>query len=137
MLGRIDTAAYLDAFLGECSVKDPERLRANRLYVVGRERKDVLTIVKHLKEAGLKCCVLSNTITLSLGEIKLSARVSVLGPFRSYFRFPPDRMRKARERSVLVRRQRSKGSNVGMSFSRRDAAKCRKGERCRLAWHLI
>jgi glucose-1-phosphatase len=64
MLGKIETATYLDAFLRECGVKDPERLRANRLSVVGRERKDVLTIVEHLKQAGLKCCVLSNTIAL-------------------------------------------------------------------------
>jgi epoxide hydrolase-like predicted phosphatase len=64
MLGKIETSTYLEAFLRECSVKNPERLRANRLSVVGRERKDVLTIVEHLKEAGLKCCVLSNTIAL-------------------------------------------------------------------------
>jgi glucose-1-phosphatase len=64
MLGKIETATYLDAFLRECGVKDPERLRANRLSVVGRERKDVLTIVEYLKQAGLKCCVLSNTIAL-------------------------------------------------------------------------
>src|SRR6201993_4488044 len=62
MLGKIETATYLDAFLRECGVKDSERLRANRLSVVGRERKDVLTIVEYLKQAGLKCCVLSNTI---------------------------------------------------------------------------
>jgi glucose-1-phosphatase len=64
MLGKIETATYLNAFLRECSVKDPERLRANRLSVVGRERKDVLAIMEHLKQAGLKCCVLSNTIAL-------------------------------------------------------------------------
>jgi epoxide hydrolase-like predicted phosphatase len=64
MLGKIETATYLDAFLRECSVKDPERLRANRLSIVGHERKDVLTIVEHLKQAGLKCCVLSNTSAL-------------------------------------------------------------------------
>ena len=55
MLGKIETATYLDAFLRECSVKDPKRLRANRLSVVGRERKDILTIVEHLKQVGLKC----------------------------------------------------------------------------------
>lgn len=51
-----------------------------------------------------------------LGEIKLGARVSVLGPLRSYFRFPPDRIREARERSVSVRSKRAKGSNVGVSL---------------------
>jgi epoxide hydrolase-like predicted phosphatase len=64
MLGKIETSTYLEAFLRECSVKNPERLRANRLSVVGRERKDVLTIVERLKQAGLKCYVLSNTIAL-------------------------------------------------------------------------
>ena len=85
MLRRIDTAAYLDAFLGECSVKDPERLRANRLYVVGRERKDVLTIVKHLKEAGLKCCVLSNTITLHWERLSSAREYPCLGLFDHIF----------------------------------------------------
>jgi epoxide hydrolase-like predicted phosphatase len=73
MLGKIETSTYLEAFLRECSVKNPERLRANRLSVVGRERKDVLTIVQHLKQAGLKCCVLSNTIALHwerLGSVR-------------------------------------------------------------------
>jgi epoxide hydrolase-like predicted phosphatase len=64
MLGKIETSTYLEAFLRECCVKDPERLRANRLSVLGRQRKDVLTIVERLKQAGLKCCVLSNTIAL-------------------------------------------------------------------------
>lgn len=64
MLGKIDTSTYLKAFLEECGVKDLERLRTNRLSVVGRERRDVLTIVERLKQAGLKCCVLSNTIAL-------------------------------------------------------------------------
>src|SRR6266542_365250 len=72
-----------------------------------------------------------------LGEIKLSWRVSMLGLFRSYFRFPPDRMRKAGERSVFIRSERAKGSHVGMSFSRRHAAECRKSEGRWLAWRLI
>ncbi|PYJ02694.1 MAG: hypothetical protein DMF00_00830 [Verrucomicrobia bacterium] len=64
MVGKIETSIYLEAFLRECSVKNPECVRANRLSVLGRERKDVLTIVERLKQAGLKCCVLSNTIAL-------------------------------------------------------------------------
>jgi HAD superfamily hydrolase (TIGR01509 family) len=64
MLGKLETSTYLEAFLRECSVKDLERLRANRLSIVGRERKDVLTIVEQLRQAGLICCVLSNTIAL-------------------------------------------------------------------------
>jgi glucose-1-phosphatase len=64
IVGKIETSIYLEAFLRECSVKNPECLRANRLSVLGPERKDVLTIVEQLKHAGLKCCVLSNTIAL-------------------------------------------------------------------------
>lgn len=64
ILGKVETSTYLEAFLRECSVKDLERLRANRLSVIGHERKDVLTIVEQLRQAGLICCVLSNTIAL-------------------------------------------------------------------------
>ena len=73
MLGKIETSTYLEAFLRECSVKNLERLRANRLSVVGRERKDVLKIVGHLKQVGQKSCVLSNTIALHwerLGSVR-------------------------------------------------------------------
>jgi len=89
-----------------------------------------------LKRAGLKCCVLSNTIALHWERLS-SARLSVLRTFRSHFRFPPDQMRKAREGSVFVRSERAKGSNVGMFFSRQHVAKCRKSEGRRLAWGLI
>jgi epoxide hydrolase-like predicted phosphatase len=64
MIGRIETAEYLDAFLHECTVKDLDGLRRNRLAVVGRERANVFAIVKDLKQAGFICCVLSNTIAL-------------------------------------------------------------------------
>jgi FMN phosphatase YigB (HAD superfamily) len=64
MTGKAGTAEYLGAFLGECTLKDLEGLRANRLSVVGRERPGVFAIVEQLKAAGLICCVLSNTIAL-------------------------------------------------------------------------
>jgi FMN phosphatase YigB (HAD superfamily) len=64
MIGKVQTSEYLEAFLAECSVKDLEGLRGNRLSVVGRERTSVFAIVKQLKQAGLVCCVLSNTIPL-------------------------------------------------------------------------
>jgi epoxide hydrolase-like predicted phosphatase len=85
MLGKIETSTYLEAFLRECSVKNPERLRANRLSVVGRERKDVLTIVEHLKQAGLKCCVLSNTIALHWERLGSARGYPCLGLFDHIF----------------------------------------------------
>jgi FMN phosphatase YigB (HAD superfamily) len=64
MTGKAGTAEYLGAFLGECTLKDLDGLRANRLSVVGRERPGVFAVVEQLKAAGLICCVLSNTIAL-------------------------------------------------------------------------
>jgi FMN phosphatase YigB (HAD superfamily) len=64
MTGKAGTAEYLKAFLGECTLKDPDGLKINRLSVVGRERPNVFAAVEQLKEAGLTCCVLSNTIAL-------------------------------------------------------------------------
>jgi len=85
MLGKVDTSTYLEAFLCECRVKDAERLRANRLSVVGRERKDVLKIVEQLKEAGLKCCVLSNTIALHWERLGSGREYPCLGLFDHIF----------------------------------------------------
>jgi putative hydrolase of the HAD superfamily len=85
MLGKIETSTYLEAFPRECSVKNPERLRANRLSVLGRERKDVLTIVEHLKQARLKCCVLSNTIALHWERLASEREHPCLGLFDHIF----------------------------------------------------
>jgi hypothetical protein len=49
MIGKVGTPEYLEAFLRECSVKDLEGLRVNRLSVVGRERARVFAIVEQLK----------------------------------------------------------------------------------------
>ena len=64
MIGRVGTAEYLDAFLHECSVKDLDGLRLNRLAVLGRERASVFAMAEDLKRIGFICCVLSNTIAL-------------------------------------------------------------------------
>jgi FMN phosphatase YigB (HAD superfamily) len=64
MTGRAGTAEYLEAFLGECTLKDRDGLTANRLSVVGRERPDVFALVEQFKKTGVVCCVLSNTIAL-------------------------------------------------------------------------
>ena len=85
MLGKIETSTYLEAFLRECGVKDPERLRANRLSVVGRERKDILTIVEQLKQAGLICCVLSNTIALHWERLDSAREYPCLSLFDHVF----------------------------------------------------
>jgi len=71
MIGRVGTAEYLDAFLNECSVKDLDGLRLNRLSVVGRERTNVFAVVRKLKRAGYICCVLSNTIALHWEKLSL------------------------------------------------------------------
>src|ERR1700704_5736808 len=64
MIGEVGTSEYLEAFLGECTVKDLHGLAVNRLSVVGRERPNVFAIVEQLKREGVICCVLSNTIAL-------------------------------------------------------------------------
>lgn len=64
MLGKAGTPEYLEAFLGECTVKDLHGLAVNRLSVVGRERTNVFAIVEQVKRMGVMCCVLSNTIAL-------------------------------------------------------------------------
>src|SRR6266403_6201619 len=61
MIGEVGTSEYLEAFLTECSLKDLEGLRANRLSIVGSEKTGVFAIVERLQQAGLICCVLSNT----------------------------------------------------------------------------
>jgi FMN phosphatase YigB (HAD superfamily) len=64
MTGKAGTAEYLEAFLGECRLKDRDGLTTNRLSVVGRERPQVFALVEQLKKTGFVCCVLSNTIAL-------------------------------------------------------------------------
>jgi FMN phosphatase YigB (HAD superfamily) len=64
MIGKVGTSEYLEAFLGECTVKDLHGLAVNRLSVVGHERTNVFAIAEQLKRAGVICCVLSNTIAL-------------------------------------------------------------------------
>jgi FMN phosphatase YigB (HAD superfamily) len=64
MLGKVGTAEYLATFGRECSVRDARGIKANRLSVVGRERRDVFTIARRLQRAGMICCIFSNTIAL-------------------------------------------------------------------------
>jgi FMN phosphatase YigB (HAD superfamily) len=85
MIGEVGTSEYLEAFLRECRVKDPEGLRTNRLSVLGRERANVFGIVEQLKRAGLACCVLSNTIALHWEKLSSSSEYPSLGLFDRVF----------------------------------------------------
>jgi FMN phosphatase YigB (HAD superfamily) len=85
MVGRVGTAEYLDAFLHECSVKDIDGLRLNRLSVVGRERTSVFAIVEELKRAGFICCVLSNTIALHWDKLSSVSEYPSLALFDHVF----------------------------------------------------
>jgi putative hydrolase of the HAD superfamily len=85
MIGKVGTAEYLEAFLQECSVKDLEGLRGNRLSLLGCERTSVFTMVKQLKQAGLMCCVLSNTIALHWEKLNSTREYPSLGLFDHVF----------------------------------------------------
>ena len=85
MIGRVGTSEYLDAFLHECSVKDLDGLRLNRLSVVGHERANVFAIVEGLKRAGLTCCILSNTIPLHWGKLSSPSDYPSLALFDRVF----------------------------------------------------
>lgn len=85
MIGEIGTSECLEAFLAECSVKDLEGLRANRLSVLGRERTGVFAVVKQLKQAGLICCVLSNTIALHWEKLRSTRDYPSFGLFDHVF----------------------------------------------------
>jgi FMN phosphatase YigB (HAD superfamily) len=85
MIGRVGTSEYLETFLQECRVKDLEGVRANRLSVVGHERTNVFAIVKQLRQAGLVCCVLSNTIALHWEKLSSRHEYPSLGLFDHVF----------------------------------------------------
>ena len=85
MIGKVGTSEYLEAFLGECTVKDLHGLAVNRLSVVGRERTSVFAIVEQLKQAGFMCCVLSNTIALHWEKLTSADEYPSLGVFDHVF----------------------------------------------------
>lgn len=64
MIGKATTSEYLASFSRACTRKDSEGLRNNRLSVIGRERPEIFAIANRLRERGILCCVLSNTIAL-------------------------------------------------------------------------
>ena len=85
MTGKAGTAEYLEAFLGECTLKDLDGLKANRLSVVGKEQANVLAIVAELKKAGLICCVFSNTIALHWEKFSSTSDYPFLALFDHVF----------------------------------------------------
>jgi FMN phosphatase YigB (HAD superfamily) len=101
MIGRVGTTEYLNAFLHECSVKDLDGLRVNRLSVVGRERTNVFAIVEELKRAGFVCCVLSNTIALHWDKLSSPSDYPSLSLFDHLFASHLIKCAKPREASFL------------------------------------
>jgi len=85
MTGKAGTAEYLEAFLEQCTLKDPDGLKANRLSVLGRERPDVFALVEQLKKAGIVCCVLSNTIPLHWEKLTSTGEYPSLKVFDHLF----------------------------------------------------
>lgn len=85
MVGKVGPSEYLEAFLGECTLKDLPGLNVNRLSVLGRERPSVFAIVEQLKQAGSKCCVLSNTIALHWEKLTSASDYPSLGIFDHVF----------------------------------------------------
>lgn len=85
MIGRVGTAEYLDAFLHECSFKDLDGLKLNRLAALGGERANVFAMAEDLKRAGFICCVLSNTIALHWDKLSLANEYPSLALFENVF----------------------------------------------------
>ena len=85
MIGKVGPSEYLKAFLGECTLKDLPGLSVNRLSVLGRERANVFAIVEQLKQAGFRCCVLSNTIALHWEKLNSASDYPSLGIFDHVF----------------------------------------------------
>jgi FMN phosphatase YigB (HAD superfamily) len=116
MTGQVGTTEYLEAFLRECSIKDLDGLRLNRLSVIGRERRSVFAVVQELKRAGFICCVLSNTIALhwekltanecpALGlfdHVFASHLIKCAKPERASFLFVADRLNIPMAECLLV-----------------------------------
>jgi len=85
MLGKVRTSEYLAAFSRECSSRDTRGIKANRLSVVGRERRDVFAIARRLQRAGTLCCVFSNTIALHWEKLSCRGDYPSLSAFEHIF----------------------------------------------------
>ena len=85
MLGEVGTADYLATFRRECRTRDARGIRANRLSVVGRERRDVFAIARQLQRAGMACCIFSNTIALHWDKLRSQRHYPALCAFERIF----------------------------------------------------
>jgi len=85
MLGKIGPADYLAAFIRECGTKDIRGIKANRLSVVGGERRGVFAIVRQLQRAGTICCIFSNTIALHWEKLNSRRDYPLLSAFEHIF----------------------------------------------------
>lgn len=85
MVGKMETSQYLDGFLRECRVKDLVRLRANRLSVLGCERRAVFEIVRQLKLGRRDLLRASNTIPLHWERLAIAEMYPSLHLFDHIF----------------------------------------------------
>jgi FMN phosphatase YigB (HAD superfamily) len=85
MLGKVGTADYLATFSRECSTKNTRGIKANRLSVVGRERRSVFAVARQLQRAGTVCCIFSNTIALHWEKLSSRRDYPSLSAFEHIF----------------------------------------------------
>lgn len=85
MLGKVRTADYLATFSRECSTKDTRGIKANRLSVVGGERRSVFAVARQLQRAGTVCCIFSNTIALHWEKLSSRRDYPSLSAFEHIF----------------------------------------------------
>ena len=123
MIGKVGTSDYLEAFLRECTVKDLEGLRVNRLSVWTRANKRFRNSWATQTSGPYLLRPIEHDCS-SLGEIKLNTRISIPSNLRSCFCFPSNRVREAGRDVVLIRSKRSQDSNVRLPPYRRLTVKC-------------
>ena len=85
MIGKVNTTEYLTIFCRACSRKDIEGIRQNRLSVIGSEKADVFEIARQLREEGVTCCILSNTIALHWERLSSRRDYPSLNSFHHVF----------------------------------------------------
>lgn len=85
MTGKVSTSEYLADFCRACSRKDLDGIRQNRLSVIGSEKADVFAIAHQLREDGVTCCILSNTIALHWERLSLTRDYPFLHSFDRIF----------------------------------------------------
>jgi FMN phosphatase YigB (HAD superfamily) len=85
MVGKASTSEYLASFSRACLRNDVEGIKRNRLSVIGRERPAIFEIVDELRQRGLICCILSNTIALHWEKLGSSREYPLLASIDRIF----------------------------------------------------